>query len=976
MKHFTFNFKWLVMSLLLCIGSSAWATDVTFDATKNKTTSSSLEISGITIATSNGTLNNGTDYRNFKSATFTISSTVGKITSVVFTSTSDTYAGYIKISGSTPGSISTSGSTTTWTYATGATSLTFTGKNGTSNEQIRATNIVVTYTPAETGETTTINISNTGITNTNKYVGTAAGSLSASVTYGSPAAAVPGATVTWSGNDDDVATINASTGVVTLVGAGTVTFTASYAGVANNYKSSSATYEMTVTNEDPSLVEIWSEDFTSSEYSTRASTYSYTLSSGTTIQSSDNYAGGSSPEIMVKGNGSFSATIPLNNGYTGDLKMSFKSNAKSITVSSGTTDVSMSGTASFSTLGTHEVTFTGITAENSEINIVFTAGSDNVRLDNIVLKGKEAPAKPTFSVGAKKFDLPFDMTISSETGTTLKYTTDGTNPATSGTATTVDSNSKTITISGTSNVTVKAIAIKDEVISAIASVTYTYDARPAPSFTLSSTDLELKVNETSSAVSLTTNSDGDITFSCADAHVTLTGTGNSRTISANAAGTYTVDVSTEETANFLAGAGTITVIVTKKETTMAIETVFADGTDLKDASAGLIEGTVIYNSVALSPQPTITYTSSSTSVATVDGSGNITFKKAGSTTITVTFEGNDEYKECQNTYELTLIDTRPQDIVVSPSFNNTFFGINAITSWKSGDPTYATGDLKNVSVTYSKGSGSYFYCNASQIRCYSGNSLSFTAPSGYYITNIEFSSSDWHTATPSKGAMNSSNNKLWEGNINNVSFSWSSTTRIESATITLAPTVTLGTNGYTTFASIHPLDLTTANLPEGVEAYKASVEGTTVTFTEIDQTVPANTGILLKGTANETVAIPVAASGTAVAENAFEVNTAGTTFTGDDLYYYFGLKKNTLTFALFDPSTVAIPANKAYLKVLKSSIPASAKSLNVVFDETTGISTLERIVIDNDAWYDLQGRRVAQPTKGIYIHNGKKIFVK
>ena len=27
MKHFTFNFKWLVMSLLLCIGSSAWATD-------------------------------------------------------------------------------------------------------------------------------------------------------------------------------------------------------------------------------------------------------------------------------------------------------------------------------------------------------------------------------------------------------------------------------------------------------------------------------------------------------------------------------------------------------------------------------------------------------------------------------------------------------------------------------------------------------------------------------------------------------------------------------------------------------------------------------------------------------------------------------------------------------------------------------------------------------------------------------------
>lgn len=28
----------------------------------------------------------------------------------------------------------------------------------------------------------------------------------------------------------------------------------------------------------------------------------------------------------------------------------------------------------------------------------------------------------------------------------------------------------------------------------------------------------------------------------------------------------------------------------------------------------------------------------------------------------------------------------------------------------------------------------------------------------------------------------------------------------------------------------------------------------------------------------------------------------------------------------------------------------------------------------NDVWYDLQGRRVAQPTKGLYIHNGKKII--
>ena len=82
---------------------------------------------------------------------------------------------------------------------------------------------------------------------------------------------------------------------------------------------------------------------------------------------------------------------------------------------------------------------------------------------------------------------------------------------------------------------------------------------------------------------------------------------------------------------------------------------------------------------------------------------------------------------------------------------------------------------------------------------------------------------------------------------------------------------TLGSNGYATFASPYALDLTTANLPSGVTAYKASVNGTTVTFTALNQTVPANTGVLLKGTTG-TVNIPVAATGTAVEGNGFLVN--------------------------------------------------------------------------------------------------------
>ena len=216
-------------------------------------------------------------------------------------------------------------------------------------------------------------------------------------------------------------------------------------------------------------------------------------------------------------------------------------------------------------------------------------------------------------------------------------------------------------------------------------------------------------------------------------------------------------------------------------------------------------------------------------------------------------------------------------------------------------------------------------------------------------------------------------------------------------TLSTQPTttpVTLGTNGYSTFACPRPLDLTAAKQTElGITAYKASVTGSTVTFDEIDQAVVANTGMLLQGEPGETYNIPVAASGTAVSENAFEVNTTGGTFFGDDDYYYFGMKKATLntdplTFAPFTPSTVAIPTNKAYLKVSKGVFSPGSHELTCIFDDgqTTGIKTIEfatphsqgengQLTIDN-SFFNLAGQRVAQPTKGLYIVNGKKVIIK
>ena len=75
-------------------------------------------------------------------------------------------------------------------------------------------------------------------------------------------------------------------------------------------------------------------------------------------------------------------------------------------------------------------------------------------------------------------------------------------------------------------------------------------------------------------------------------------------------------------------------------------------------------------------------------------------------------------------------------------------------------------------------------------------------------------------------------------------------------------------------------------------------------------------------------------------------------------------------------SALSVPANKCWLEVVNSN----ARAISILFTgETTGINAIdnEKLTIDNDSWYDLNGRKVLNPTrKGIYIQNGKKVVIK
>jgi len=62
-----------------------------------------------------------------------------------------------------------------------------------------------------------------------------------------------------------------------------------------------------------------------------------------------------------------------------------------------------------------------------------------------------------------------------------------------------------------------------------------------------------------------------------------------------------------------------------------------------------------------------------------------------------------------------------------------------------------------------------------------------------------------------------------------------------------------------------------------------------------------------------------------------------------------------------------------------TGIPANATA-RLSFDETTSIGEELRVKSEEFAtsseFFDLQGRRVAHPTKGLYIVNGRKVVVK
>jgi hypothetical protein len=180
--------------------------------------------------------------------------------------------------------------------------------------------------------------------------------------------------------------------------------------------------------------------------------------------------------------------------------------------------------------------------------------------------------------------------------------------------------------------------------------------------------------------------------------------------------------------------------------------------------------------------------------------------------------------------------------------------------------------------------------------------------------------------------------------------------------------VTVGEAGWVTFRTG-----SNVKIPDGssVKAYAAKymAEGNYVKLTEVTEFTSWQSVLIEAPEGKHMLESPASATAIDASINDLQAND-GTPKAGDGTYY--GLAKKSGVVGFYKVATTSeVPAWKIYLK-----IPAASAPEFLPFEgNTTGIEAVKAVEAKGE-FFNLAGQRVAQPTKGLYIVNGKKVIFK
>ena len=161
------------------------------------------------------------------------------------------------------------------------------------------------------------------------------------------------------------------------------------------------------------------------------------------------------------------------------------------------------------------------------------------------------------------------------------------------------------------------------------------------------------------------------------------------------------------------------------------------------------------------------------------------------------------------------------------------------------------------------------------------------------------------------------------------------------------------------------------------QIFKAELAGAGLTLTELttDKSVDANNAVILKSTSGTiTMTLTSTASSNDFNGNSLKGVSEAAGLTAADPSTTFVLNNGAGGVGFYKlASGKKVGVGKAYL----TYDGALAREFFGFEDETTAISAIEKMSNgENETYFDLQGRKVAQPTKGLYIVNGKKVVIK
>ena len=517
-------------------------------------------------------------------------------------------------------------------------------------------------------------------------------------------------TATYSGYDG-IATF--ADGKFTGTQAGTATVTVNYSET-ENCKAATASFTLTVT-EQPSTTGLYTVKFNNE----------------TTVQSPEGY-------FTFEGNHKYNGDVDCSyNGedYNSGLKMESSTTVKFTNANTCTVTIIQSTKESYT------IKFDGTEYEATKVDEHYEYVIENVQPgEHTIKKGdnqaivlfisvSEIPSvdetKPEFTlqqtprinVGDTQLVLVASEEVTQEDVDEVAalYKTDDGEQNIEGITLADDKKTLTVTLkdaltAGNYTLTINENAFADNAgnKNAAQSFQFTPFAKTVP--TLTASNIEVTVGS-SVAPSIEYDGDGTATYSGYDGIATFA----DGKFTGIKAGTATVTVTYSGTENYETGSATFTLTVNKGDVTLSAEaqavqigSTISAGVTAKDANEKAVEGL------------TYTYSSADETVASVSDDGKITGNKIGSTTITVTFAGNDNYNSATATINVTVT---AKDAGVAKHWDFTTWAdedigkLDAEEKWKVSDNTLYTysSELKSATFNFQNTQNLLFSASSSRI---------------------------------------------------------------------------------------------------------------------------------------------------------------------------------------------------------------------------------------------------------------------